>query len=135
MYFSQPYFFNQKKFKMTSFYVLVTSFLIGFLVLPILIKFLRKIQFGDIPGGRKIHKEFTPSMGGIGILFSFFVSFVIWGIMGKNINEIWFLVAGIVIIFFVGLSDDIVDLRASYKLIGQLIAAFIVVVQGEIRIN
>jgi UDP-N-acetylmuramyl pentapeptide phosphotransferase/UDP-N-acetylglucosamine-1-phosphate transferase len=54
--------------------VLITSFLIGFLVLPVLIKFLKKIRFGDIPGGRKIHKEFTPSMGGIGILLSFFVS-------------------------------------------------------------
>jgi UDP-N-acetylmuramyl pentapeptide phosphotransferase/UDP-N-acetylglucosamine-1-phosphate transferase len=120
---------------MISFYVLITSFLIGFLVLPILIKFLRKIQFGDIPGGRKIHKEFTPSMGGIGILFSFFVSLAIWGIVGGSINEIWFLVAGVVIIFFVGLSDDIVDLRAYYKLIGQLIAAFIVVVQGDMRIT
>lgn len=120
---------------MISFYVLITSFLIGFLVLPILIKFLRKIQFGDIPGGRKIHKEFTPSMGGIGILFSFFISLAIWGIVGGSINEIWFLVAGVVIIFFVGLSDDIVDLRAYYKLIGQLIAAFIVVNFGQVRIE
>ena len=120
---------------MVIFYVLVTSFLLGFLVLPILIKFLEKIQFGDIPGGRKIHKKFTPSMGGIGILFSFFISLAIWGIVGGAINEIWFLIAGVVIIFFVGLSDDIVDLRAYYKLIGQLIAAFIVVVQGDMRIT
>uniref|UniRef100_UPI0040479897 glycosyltransferase family 4 protein n=1 Tax=Algoriphagus sp. TaxID=1872435 RepID=UPI0040479897 len=120
---------------MISFYVLITSFLIGFLVLPILIKFLRKIQFGDIPGGRKIHKEFTPSMGGIGILFSFFVSLAIWGIVGGSINEIWFLLAGIGIVFLVGLSDDIVDLRAYYKLAGQIVAAFILVNFGQVRIE
>ena len=120
---------------MISFYVLITSFLIGFLVLPILIKFLRKIQFGDIPGGRKIHKEVTPSMGGLGILFSFFVSLSIWGIVGGSINDIWFLLAGIGIVFLVGLSDDIVDLRAYYKLAGQIVAAFIVVNFGQVRIE
>jgi UDP-N-acetylmuramyl pentapeptide phosphotransferase/UDP-N-acetylglucosamine-1-phosphate transferase len=120
---------------MISFYVLITSFLIGFLVLPILIKFLRKIQFGDIPGGRKIHDHFTPSMGGIAILSSFFISLAIWGIVDGRINEIWFLLAGIVIIFLVGLSDDIVDLRAYYKLVGQIIAAFIVVNFGQVRVE
>ncbi len=120
---------------MISFYVLVTSFFIGFLVLPILIKFLRKIQFGDIPGGRKIHNKFTPSMGGIAILTSFFLSLSIWGIVDGRISEIWFLLAGIGIIFLVGLSDDIVDLRAYYKLVGQIIAAFIVVNFGQVRIE
>jgi UDP-GlcNAc:undecaprenyl-phosphate GlcNAc-1-phosphate transferase len=120
---------------MISFYVLITSFLIGFLVLPILIKFLRKIQFGDIPGGRKIHNQFTPSMGGIAILSSFFLSLAIWGIVDERINDIWFLLAGIGIVFLVGLSDDIVDLRAYYKLVGQVIAAFIVVNFGQVRVE
>jgi UDP-GlcNAc:undecaprenyl-phosphate GlcNAc-1-phosphate transferase len=120
---------------MISFYVLITSFLIGFLILPILIKFLRKIQFGDIPGGRKIHNQFTPSMGGIAILSSFFVSLAIWGIVDGRINDIWFLLAGIGIVFLVGLSDDIVDLRAYYKLVGQIIAAFIVVNFGQVRVE
>ena len=71
---------------MISFYVLITSFLIGFLVLPILIKFLRKIRFGDVPGGRKIHDQFTPSMGGIAIFSSFFLSLAIWGMVDGRIN-------------------------------------------------
>ena len=120
---------------MINSYVLITSFLIGLLVLPILIKFLRKIRFGDIPGGRKIHDQFTPSMGGIAILSSFFFSLVIWGMVDGRINEIWFLLAGIGIVFLVGLSDDIVDLRAYYKLIGQIVAAFIVVNFGQVRIE
>ena len=120
---------------MTSFYVLITSFLIGFLVLPILIKFLRKIRFGDIPGGRKIHDQFTPSMGGIAILSSFFFTLAIWGMVDGRINDIWFILAGLGIVFLVGLSDDIVDLRAYYKLVGQIIAAFIVVNFGQVRIE
>ncbi len=120
---------------MICFYVLITSFLIGYLLLPILIKFLRKIQFGDIPGGRKIHNQFTPSMGGIAILSSFFFSLAIWGMVDGRINDIWFILAGLGIVFLVGLSDDIVDLRAYYKLVGQIIAAFIVVNFGQIRIE
>lgn len=128
-------YFSIKIFDMISFYVLITSFLIGFLVLPILIKFLRKIQFGDIPGGRKIHNQFTPSMGGIAILSSFFFSLAIWGMVDGRIDDIWFILAGLGIVFLVGLSDDIVDLRAYYKLVGQIIAAFIVVKFGQVRIE
>jgi UDP-N-acetylmuramyl pentapeptide phosphotransferase/UDP-N-acetylglucosamine-1-phosphate transferase len=43
--------------------------------------------------------------------------------------------AGIGIVFLVGLSDDIVDLRAYYKLVGQIIAAFIVVNFGQVRVE
>ena len=74
-------------------------------------------------------------MGGIEILFSFFVSFAIWGIVGGSINDVWFLLAGIGIVFLVGLSDDIVDLRSYYKLAGQIFAAFIVVNFGQVRIE
>jgi UDP-N-acetylmuramyl pentapeptide phosphotransferase/UDP-N-acetylglucosamine-1-phosphate transferase len=120
---------------MISFYIFVTSFLIAFLILPMLIKFLCKIRFGDIPGGRKIHNQFTPSMGGIAIIASFFFSFAIWGIMDERINDVWFLLAGLGIVFLVGLSDDIVDLRAYYKLVGQIIAAFIVVNFEQVRVE
>jgi UDP-N-acetylmuramyl pentapeptide phosphotransferase/UDP-N-acetylglucosamine-1-phosphate transferase len=74
-------------------------------------------------------------MGGIAILSSFFFSLAIWGIVDGRINDIWFLLAGIGIVFLVGLSDDIVDLRAYYKLVGQIIAAFIVVNFGQVRVE
>lgn len=74
-------------------------------------------------------------MGGIGILFSFLLSLVICGRVVGIFNEIWFIYVGLVIIFFVGMCDDILDLRAYYKLFGQLIAALIVVICGDIRIT
>jgi UDP-N-acetylmuramyl pentapeptide phosphotransferase/UDP-N-acetylglucosamine-1-phosphate transferase len=74
-------------------------------------------------------------MGGIAILLSFFFSLAIWGIVDGSINDVWFLLAGLGIVFLVGLSDDIVDLRAYYKLVGQIIAAFIVVNFGQVRVE
>jgi UDP-N-acetylmuramyl pentapeptide phosphotransferase/UDP-N-acetylglucosamine-1-phosphate transferase len=46
-----------------------TSFLLTFLVFPIYIKILKKKDFLDDPGGRKIHKAKTPAMGGAPIIF------------------------------------------------------------------
>ncbi|MDP3202383.1 MAG: undecaprenyl/decaprenyl-phosphate alpha-N-acetylglucosaminyl 1-phosphate transferase, partial [Algoriphagus sp.] len=57
----------------------ITAFSIGFLITPIVISVLRKANIGDAPGGRKIHKKFTPSMGGISFVVATFVTLAIWG--------------------------------------------------------
>jgi UDP-GlcNAc:undecaprenyl-phosphate GlcNAc-1-phosphate transferase len=120
---------------MNSFSILATSFLVALLFFPIFIKFLKKIRFGDNPGGRRIHKKFTPSMGGLILFFSSFFSFFVWGFFEESVVDIWFFLVGAVVVLYVGLSDDIVNLKASFKLIGQTIAAMIVVIQGDIRIS
>jgi UDP-GlcNAc:undecaprenyl-phosphate GlcNAc-1-phosphate transferase len=50
---------------MVIFLAISTAFLIGFLLTPIVILFLKKMELMDSPGGRKIHNGFIPSMGGI----------------------------------------------------------------------
>ncbi|MEX2335700.1 MAG: MraY family glycosyltransferase [Fulvivirga sp.] len=107
---------------------IATSFIITFLVIPVIIKFSRrKKKMMDTPGRRKIHKRTTPSLGGVAIFLGFFVALVIWMPM-DGFQDFKFILAGISIIFVIGLRDDIVPLRPLYKLIGQLIAASMVVV-------
>ncbi|MFN3998125.1 glycosyltransferase family 4 protein [Algoriphagus sp.] len=112
----------------------ITAFSVGFLVTPMVISLLRKANIGDAPGGRKIHKKFTPSMGGIGFLFATFVTLAIWG-WHFPLPDIRFLLGGITLMFFVGLRDDMIELNAKHKLAGQLVAVLIVVVAGDIRIR
>lgn len=118
------------------FYLLAatTSFSIGFLVTPMVISILRKANIGDEPGGRKIHKKFTPSMGGISFLVATFITLAIWG-WQFPLPDIRFLLGAIGLMFIVGLRDDIVELKAKHKLAGQLVAVLIVVVAGDIRIK
>ncbi|WP_373398903.1 MraY family glycosyltransferase [Algoriphagus halophilus] len=112
----------------------LTAFSIGFLVTPILIKVLRKAEIGDVPGGRKIHKSFVPSMGGIGFFVAAAISLLIWT-MQFPLPDIKYIFGGILFMFFVGLRDDIVELKASRKLLGQLMAVLLVVVLADIRIK
>lgn len=112
----------------------LTAFSVGFLITPIIISILRKAKIGDAPGGRKIHKKFTPSMGGIGFVTATFITLAIWG-WQFPLPDIRFLLGAIALMFIVGLRDDMVELKAKHKLAGQLVAVILVVVAGDIRIK
>jgi UDP-GlcNAc:undecaprenyl-phosphate GlcNAc-1-phosphate transferase len=109
-----------------------TAFLIGFLMTPIIILILKKMELMDRPGGRKIHSGFIPSMGGISFVAATFVAVLSW-LDGQFITEIRFLLAAFGLMFFVGLRDDMVNMSAFQKLAGQFIAAYLVVVMADIR--
>jgi UDP-N-acetylmuramyl pentapeptide phosphotransferase/UDP-N-acetylglucosamine-1-phosphate transferase len=111
----------------------ITAFSVGFLITPMLIRFLKKMRIGDEPGGRKIHTSFVPSMGGISFIVSAGVALAIWG-WQFPIPEIRYLLGAISLMFFVGLRDDMVELKATHKLLGQLVAVILVVVVADIRI-
>lgn len=112
----------------------LTSFSVGFLLTPIVISVLKKAKIGDNPGGRKIHKKFTPSMGGIAFMSATYVALAIWG-WQYPLPDIRFLLGAIALMFFVGFRDDMVELKAKHKIMGQLVAVLLVVVAGDIRIK
>lgn len=119
---------------MFFFLAALSAFSVGMLSMPILIKVLRKAKIGDTPGGRKIHTSFIPSMGGIAIFIAALVAMAIWA-WQFPLPDIRYLLGAIVIMFFVGLRDDMVELKASQKIVGQLIAVILVVVAADIRIK
>ena len=111
-----------------------TSFFFGFLITPVLIFLLKKGNIIDAPGGRKIHNGFVPSMGGIGIIFATFAGVFAWFSLDQLVETRYFLVA-LGIMFSVGLRDDLIELSAVQKLIGQCIPAFFVIIMADIRIT
>ncbi|MEX2594832.1 MAG: MraY family glycosyltransferase [Anditalea sp.] len=110
----------------------VTSFFFGFLITPVLIFLLKKGNIIDAPGGRKIHVGFVPSMGGIAIIMATFGGVLSWFSFEQLIETRYFLVA-LGIMFSVGLRDDLIELSAVQKLIGQCIPAFFVIIMADIR--
>ncbi|HLT09070.1 MAG TPA: MraY family glycosyltransferase [Cyclobacteriaceae bacterium] len=111
-----------------------TSFFFGFLITPVLIFLLKKGNIIDAPGGRKIHSGFVPSMGGIGIVLATFAGVFAWFSLDQLVQTRYFLVA-LGIMFSVGLRDDLIELSAMQKLIGQCIPAFFVIIMADIRIT
>jgi UDP-GlcNAc:undecaprenyl-phosphate/decaprenyl-phosphate GlcNAc-1-phosphate transferase len=104
----------------------VTAFILSFLVLPVVIKYSLRKNLVDIPGRRKIHKKVTPSLGGIAIFIGFFLSLVVWLDLAM-LAQIKFLLVPLCIVFLIGVRDDLVPLRAYIKLLGQLVAACLLI--------
>lgn len=112
----------------------VTSFVICFLVIPVIIKYSLEKNLVDIPGRRKIHKKITPSMGGIAIFLGFFIASLIW-IDISNWKDIRIIMIALFIVFFIGVRDDLVPLRPFMKLLGQLLAGSLLIILFDLRLE
>lgn len=85
----------------------------------------------------KTHKDSVAYLGGVGILVGLTVGvltglYCLHGTDDFSSSFLWLLavLAGGAIACFVGLVDDILDLRPRYKFLGQIIAAAILIVVG-----
>lgn len=86
----------------------------------------------DIPNKRKIHKVPTPRLGGLAIFFTFLLGYMLYGTISTQMISV--LIGGFIIIL-TGIVDDIKPLRARYKLFGQVVAACVVVIYGQLFFN
>lgn len=111
-----------------------TSFLITFFLFPVFIRFFKRPTFLDVPGGRKIHTANTPAMGGIPIFIGFCIATLIW-LPFEMLRESKYVLSAVSIIFIIGFRDDLINLKVSQKLIGQLAAALIIVWVCNIRLS
>src|SRR5690554_6078898 len=73
-------------------------------------------------------------MGGIAIILATFAGVFSWFSFDQLVQTRYFLVA-LGIMFSVGLRDDLIELSAMQKLIGQCIPAFFVIIMADIRIT
>ncbi len=116
--------------------------IIGMLVVPFvfvisIMPFVRKVAFQinavDKPrGGRHIHTNLTPKMGGLAIFLGFLVGYMIFGIHSSVMNAI---LIGSFLVILIGIIDDITELTAFQQFIGQLGAALVLVFYGGLVIH
>lgn len=111
--------------------VMVTFLFVAFLV-PIIKKVAFHIGALDIPNARKVHSKPMPRLGGIAIYFGFLFGYMLFGDPSQMMNSI---LLGAAVLVFIGIVDDIKPIRASYKFIGQIIAACIVAFYGKILLR
>jgi len=100
--------------------------------IPIIVSVCRSKNLFDLPNGRTSHKKATPTLGGIAL----FTSVMISSMLFININirpNIQYVIAGSVVVFFIGLNDDLVTISWKKKLSGEIIAALFLIVLGDFR--
>ncbi len=115
------------------FFALVTSFLITYVAIPKVIFFAQQFRLTDVAGKRAAHEGSTPIFGGIAIFSGIIFSLLFWADL-KNTNT-QFLLASFLIVFFVGVIDDLLTLSPIKKLIGQIIAILIIIFLGKLEID
>lgn len=125
---------------MTFFLAAITSFFVVLFGTPSLIKVAKLKHLVDEPKeDRKLHERSIPTIGGIMIFSAFVFSIALWfpDKLGdqESFSDFKYLTASLIVLFFVGVKDDIIGTAPMYKLIAHVIVAFILVMMGDIRIT
>jgi len=83
----------------------------------------------DKPSKRKVHTKLMPRLGGLAVFAGFMAIAVIFYGFDLRVMGI---MAGGTIVLLLGVLDDKFDLPAKYKLLGQVLAASLVVASGTV---
>lgn len=112
---------------------------LALIVTPAVIKLAIKTDAVDKPDERKVHKVPIPRIGGLGIYISFMVAvgFYIFSsyIDHETLHQLKGLLVSGSLIVALGLVDDYKNLPAKIKLLGQILAATVLVVGFDVRID
>jgi UDP-GlcNAc:undecaprenyl-phosphate GlcNAc-1-phosphate transferase len=115
-------------------WVVLSAFIITYLSVPTIVKISKHKKLYDIPNERTSHLDEVPVLGGLSIFAGFTISLAICSLPVDS-GDIRFIFGGVTILFFLGLKDDILMIDPKKKFLGQIIAATLIVVLGDMRIT
>ena len=109
-----------------------TALMLSLLVLPFIRRFATSHGLYDQPalGSRRVHTMPTPRIGGIGLVVSFFLSILLW--IPPPLVPV---LCASLVMFVMGLVDDLRPMRAKVKLVLQLAAAGVAVYSADLGLR
>lgn len=112
-------------------YVFLLAFLAGHLLMPFCKWIAMRLEMIDRPDSRKIHDFPTPRTGGIAVFGATMVALLRNRPLRFDPPMLGVLAAGVIFIAM-GLADDRKGLSASFRLVGQLLIAGILISAGAL---
>lgn len=118
-----------------------TAFFVVMISMPSLIKVAKLKHLVDEPSeARKVHFRSVPTIGGIVLFGAIIFSYSIWfpdqyDHIANLFTNFKYLIASCLVLFFVGVKDDIIGTAAVKKLLSHFLVGFILVVMAGIRIT
>jgi len=109
------------------------GFVVAFFVMPAVVKLALRVGAVDRPEARKVHQKPMPRLGGLGIVSAFLGALLVLYLSGyREAASLPMLgiVLGALMVFVLGMCDDIVGLSPWTKLAVQLGAALVAVYFG-----
>ncbi len=115
-------------------WALLIAMVVSFAITPLVIVFAGKTGALDAPDARKVHQKPIPRIGGIGIYVAFMAGTLAMLDFGSFEPDVQTKVIGLLVsstlIVLLGIVDDYKSLPAKVKLLGQIIAACVLVAFG-----
>jgi len=107
---------------------LAVALVISLIATPPVKWFAERVGAIDVPkDARRVHKTPIPRLGGLAIFIGFILSVVIFAEIDREVQGV---LLGALVIVTIGVVDDIIQLRAWQKFLGQILAALIPVFHG-----
>ncbi|WP_042471058.1 glycosyltransferase family 4 protein [Bacillus ndiopicus] len=111
---------------------LIVAFIAAIVLTPLVKRLAFRIGAVDAPNYRKVHARIMPRLGGLAIFGAFLIGLAVL----RPENEYTLaIILGATIIVATGVVDDMYEISAKAKLIGQIAAAAVIVFVGGIDID
>lgn len=122
---------------------LVLAFIASIVLTPIVKRLAFRIGAVDRPNYRKVHARIMPRLGGLAIFGSFLIAYFVLRPVDPISNAVepafipitTAIIIGAFIIIITGVFDDMLEITAKAKMLGQLLAASVVVIGGGLEIS
>ena len=120
-------------------FLAVASVCLSLLLTPLVRDIAQRLHLFDHPDAqRKPDYRQIPRVGGVAVALSFALSFGLWRItplhgswtVEHSMPTIWELLPAVILIFIIGLLDDLINLNALAQVLGQIAAAVIAFFAG-----
>ncbi len=108
-------------------FAFVIAAVVTYVFTPMVKNFAVKVGAVDKPDARKVHHSIIPRLGGLAIFIGYIAS-VAYSV--PKSNYVWGLLIGSTALVLVGVWDDVKQIGPKTKLVGQIIAAAILVAFG-----
>jgi len=116
-------------------FIVCLSALITAIAIPSILHVARaRHLYDDLGHFRKQHDHGIPRLGGVAIFISFTITVLVFSIFDTSFSPSYLITASI-ILFAMGLKDDLSGVNSSTKFFVQFIVSLILVVLGDIRLT
>ncbi len=112
----------------------ITAFTLTYLIIPTIIRVAQKRELYDHPNERSAHYVPTPSLGGIGIFAGTICGVILWTPL-DSFGTLQYILASFVLIFLIGIVDDLLPMSATKKFLGQILVATILAYKSNVRLT
>lgn len=111
---------------------LIVAMVAAILLTPLVKRLAFRIGAVDAPNYRKVHARIMPRLGGLAIFGAFLIGIAV---LRPDNQYMLAIILGATVIVITGVLDDMYEISAKAKMLGQLVAAGIIVFYGGIQID